>query len=109
MDDEFGIVPYPKYDTDDNYATITDGGAPLLIMPVTVSDPERTGAITEALCAYGAKLVIPAFYDKALKTKYARDDDSEEMMDIIKDSRVFDLGYLAGGELQSTGYELANS
>ncbi len=109
MDDEFGIVPYPKYDSTDSYATISDGGSPLLIIPITVKDYERTGAITEALCAYGSKLVIPSFYEKALKTKYARDDDSEEMIDIIKNSRVFDLGYLSGGELQSTGYELSNT
>jgi len=30
-------------------------------------------------------------------------------MDTIKDSRVFDIGYLSGGALQSTGYELADS
>ena len=109
MDDEFGIIPYPKFTEDDEYATVSNGGCPLLIMPVTVPDPERTGAITEALCAYGSKLVIPAYYERALKTKYARDDDSEEMIDLIKNSIVFDVGYIAGGPLNSTGYELANS
>ena len=108
MEDEFGIIPYPKYSSDDEYATITNGVAPLMIIPITVSDTERTGAITEALCAYGSKNVIPAFYEVNLKTKYARDDESEEMMDLIKSSRVFDLGYLAGGEFSSTGYHLAN-
>ena len=109
MDDEFGVIPYPKFADDDEYATVTNGGAPLLIIPITVSDAERTGAITEALCAYGSKLVIPAFYDRALKTKYSRDDESEEMIDLIKNSIIFDVGYLAGGPLNSTGYELANS
>ena len=109
MDDEFGVIPYPKFTEEDEYATVTNGGAPLLIIPITVPDAERTGAITEALCAYGSKLVIPAYYDRALKTKYSRDDDSEEMLDIIKNSIIFDVGYLSGGPLQSTGYELANS
>jgi len=108
MDDEFGIIPYPKFDEEDEYATVTNGGAPLLIMPITVPDVERTGAITEALCAYGSKLVIPAFYDKALKTKYSRDDDSERMMDIVKDSIIFDLGYLTGS-LQNTGKDLGDA
>lgn len=108
MDDEFGIVPYPKFDEEDEYATVTNGGAPLLIMPITVPDIQRTGAITEALCAYGSKLVIPAFYDKALKTKYSRDDDSERMMDIVKDSIIFDLGYLTGS-LMNTGKDLGDS
>ena len=108
MDDEFGIIPYPKFDEEDKYATVTNGGSPLLIMPITVPDVERTGAITEALCAYGSKLVIPAFYDKALKTKYSRDDDSEEMMDIVKDSIIFDLGYLTGS-LMNTGKDLGDA
>lgn len=109
MDAEFGVLPYPKFDETDEYATIINGAAPMLIIPITVSDPERTGAITEALCAYGSMKVIPAYYEKSLKTKYARDDESEKMMDIVKDSIVFDLGYLAGSQFSSVGYELANS
>ena len=31
------------------------------------------------------------------------------MIDLVKNSIVFDVGYLSGGPLQSTGYELANS
>lgn len=107
MDDDFGIVPYPKFDDDDDYASIINGHASLGIIPITVSDVERTGAITEALCAYGSKYVIPAFYEVSLKTKSARDEDSEEMMDLIREKTVFDIGYLAGGSFNSTGRELA--
>ena len=107
MDDDFGIVPFPKYAEDDEYASIVNAYATIGIIPITVSDVERTGAITEALCAYGSKEVIPAFYEVSLKTKSARDDESEEMMDIIKDSIVYDIGYIAGGAFSSTGHSLA--
>ena len=43
---------------------------------------------------------------KALKTKYSRDDESEEMMDIVKDSLVFDLGYLSGSPVGTVGKTL---
>ena len=109
MDDDFGILPYPKFDEDDNYATATNGGSHLLVIPITVSDVERTGAITEALCAISSREVIPAFYEKSLKSKYARDEESEEMIDIIRASRVYDIGYVAGGTFQSCGFDLANS
>lgn len=109
MDDDFGILPMPKFTEDDEYASIINGHASLGLIPITVSDVERTGAITEALAAYGSKYVIPAFYDVTLKTKSARDDESEEMMDIIRDSVVFDIGYLAGGKFQSIGRDLARS
>ena len=107
MDDDFGIIPYPKFSEDDEYASIINGHAPLALIPITVSDANRTGAITEALCAYGSKYVIPAFYEVSLKTKYARDEESEEMMDIIKDSIVYDIGYVAGGPFQSVGRDLS--
>ena len=108
MTDEFGIVPFPKFEKNDKYAALIGGGSSLLIMPVTVEDYNKTGKIIEALCALGSRDVIPAFYDVSLKTKFARDYESEEMMDIIKENLVYDLGYLAGGALQSTGYDLAH-
>ena len=109
MEDDFGIIPYPKFDEEDEYATVINGHAHLIIIPITVSDVERTGAITEALCAYGSRDVIPAFYDVSLKTKYARDEESEDMMDLIKSSIVYDLGYVSGSPLQSVGRDLAKA
>lgn len=109
MDDDFGVVPYPKFDEDDVYASIANGAAPLIIVPISVSDVERTGAITEALCAYGSKDVLPAFYEVSLKGKFTRDEESEEMMDLIKDSVIYDIGYVSGGTFQSVGYDLAIS
>ena len=109
MDDDFGVIPYPKFDENDEYSTAINGAAPLVIIPVSVSDVNRTGAITEALAAYGHRDVIPAFYEKSLKSKYARDEESEEMMDLIKDSIIYDIGYVAGGPLQSVGRDLSKT
>lgn len=78
-------------------------------MPITTSDPERTGSIIEALCAIGSRDVVPAFYNVSLKTKYSRDTESEEMIDIIRDSIIYDIGYVSGGTFQSIGRDLARS
>ena len=107
MDDEFGILPFPKFTEDDEYATVVNGHASLLCMPVTVEDPNKTGTIIEALCAIGSRDVIPAFYDVSLKTKFARDYESEEMIDTIKNSIIYDLGYVSGGSFQSVGFDLS--
>ena len=109
MDDNFGILPFPLFDEDDGYHTISNGVADLAVIPQTVSDAERTGAITEALCAYGSVYVTPAFYDISLKTKYSRDDESAEMMDVIKDGIVFDIGYLAGSPYGNGGRDIART
>jgi hypothetical protein len=63
-----------------------------MAVPVTFSDLERTGIVLEALCAESRARVRPAYYDKMLKTKIARDDESEEMLDIMFSTRRADPG-----------------
>ena len=107
MADDFGILPWPKFTEQDEYATAVNGHASLLIVPVTVQDPDLTGQVLEALCAVGHHEVIPAFYEVSLKTKFARDAESEAMIDIIRDSLIYDLGYVSGGAFESTGAHLS--
>ena len=108
MNDDFGILPWPKFSDNDEYKTVINGHASLLVMPITVKDPDKSGKIIEALCAVGNKNVIPAFYDVSLKTKFSRDYESEAMIDIIRNSLIYDLGYISGGTFQSCGSTLAD-
>lgn len=95
MGDEYGILPYPKWDeSQEEYHTVVDGNHHILAVPITVSDPEKIGTIVEALCAESYKTVVPAYYDVALKLKGTRDPESTEMLDRIVDSRVFDFGFV---------------
>ena len=113
MEEEIGLVPVPKYDeSTPKYYGLVEAYGGLLSVPVTTSDFERTSIITEALCAEGHKIIIPAYYEKALKTKYARDDESEAMLDYIKDSAVYDYGYMnhaLAGDLSSIGATLVQT
>lgn len=98
MKDDFGVIPYPKWDeAQENYSTMVDGFHEVLCIPVTAPDLERSGIITEALCAESYKKVMPAYYETALKTKYTRDSESIAMIDLVVNSRVFDLGYFYDG------------
>jgi len=95
MDVDFGIIPYPKLDEQqEQYREYVDGHAQLMAIPITVNDTEKIGAITEALSYYSRKYLVPAYYDINLKTKFSRDDESAEMLDIVMDGRVFDFGYV---------------
>ena len=92
---DFGILPFPKYDeAQERYRTKAQDGYTMFCTPVTVKNPEKVGAVIEALAAESRKSVVPAFYDVALKTKYARDEDSAEMIDIIRDGIGFNFGIL---------------
>ena len=107
MNDDFGILPWPKFTKDDKYSTVINGHASLVVMPITVSDYQRSGKIIEALCAVGKHEVIPAFYDVSLKTKFSRDYESEAMIDIVRESLVYDLGYITDSVFNSIGGSLA--
>ena len=43
-----------------------------------------------------------------LKTKNSRDEESAEMIDIIRDSLTFDLGYLCSTSLNGLGHIFVN-
>lgn len=107
MDSDFGVIPYPVFEEGDEFATNINGFAHLVCIPNTAyTHLEETGSIIEAMAAYGSRDVVPAFYDVALSTKWTRDDESSEMLDIIRASRVYDLGYISGNVFQSCGYDL---
>ncbi|MBO5273414.1 MAG: hypothetical protein J6I45_02240 [Clostridia bacterium] len=94
MEADFGIIPYPKYDEkQENYATSFLDRTDIFVIPVT-ADLEFVPIITEVMAAESYKLVIPAFYDIALKTKYSRDNESQEMIDLILDNIKFDFGHI---------------
>ncbi len=96
MEIDFGIIPQPKFDEDqDNYyATVSLACADSIVVPSSATNLERTGAIIEALSAEGYYCMKDAYYDNVLKAKGARDEESSEMLDIIFENRVFDLGYM---------------
>ncbi len=94
MDANFGIVPWPMFDESvDKYYANVDAGCNLILVPITAGDPERTSVVLEALSSEGYRSVLPAYFDVALSTKYTRDEESTDMLNIVKAGRVYDLGY----------------
>jgi len=92
MEADFGILPFPKYDEAQAkyYSRVADGW--LHCVPVTNSDLERTSIIMESLAVESKNITVPAYMETALRTKFTRDDDSAEMLDIIHADRTMDLG-----------------
>ena len=93
MEDDFGIIPFPKYSEEMEYRTNVDGGANLFLVPITVTDLERNSVIIEGMASESCRNTIPQYYEVVLKTKHVRDPESTQVIDIIKNSRVFDFGY----------------
>ena len=53
---------------------------------------ENVGILLEALAYDTNKSIIPEYKEVLLKTKYARDNESEDMIDIVIDSVSFEFG-----------------
>jgi hypothetical protein len=64
-----------------------------MVLPIT-ADKEFVGIITEALARESYKNITPAFYEFTLEQKYSRDETSADMLNIIRDTTYFDMGYI---------------
>ena len=92
MPDDFGVVPFPKYDdAQSNYCSRISGGRPFVI-PATNQRPDIAGALMEAMACETRNTVYPAYYESSLKIKFSRDPETVEMLDLVRDTLVYDLG-----------------
>ncbi len=94
MESDIGILPFPKYTEDqENYYALTSGGT-MATLPKTL-DPafyENTGILLEALCRDSHTGLVPLYKETLLKSRYARDEGSAAMLDIIFAAATYDMG-----------------
>ena len=97
MEDTYGIVPNPKYDElQDRYYTAITIQVPVLVVPVTNTNPERTGAVLDAMAYLSNRDITPVFFDITMSQKRLSNEESIDMLHIIKDSLFFDIGIAYG-------------
>ena len=105
MATDFGIIPMPKYDeAQKDYITFVNPAGSCLTVPVTNEALADTGVILEAMASESYRYLTPAYYDTALKGKYARDDESAQMLDLLLQNRVYDLAMVYGWGSINSGY-----
>ncbi|MBQ3591904.1 MAG: hypothetical protein II979_08165 [Clostridia bacterium] len=96
MEADLGILPIPKMDdSQENYITSSHDTTNVGVIPITCSKSDIIGAVLEVLSRESAENVIPAYYETSLKTKYVRDDQSAQILDIIRQniSCVFPVAF----------------
>ncbi len=91
----YGVLPMPKMDESQDAYYGGSFDRPLVV-PTTAQNLENLGIITEALNAEGYKQVYPAFYEIAMKTRYADQTDDAKMIDIVHDNVIISFTYLFG-------------
>lgn len=94
MEDDYGVVPMPKYDeSQSNYLTFVNGSAPLFYISTTEKDLDFVSTMMEAMARYNNSYVTENLYEVVVKSKDARDPQTPSMVDIILRTRVYDFAY----------------
>lgn len=102
MDPDYGMIPMAKLnDAQEEYTGWTHNGFSAFAVIQTCAYPDTAAAVLEAMCVESYRNVTEAFFDIALKLKYARDNVSAQMLDIVRDSIVFDFGMVYSQSLES--------
>jgi hypothetical protein len=92
MESDFGVLPHPKYDEfQEQYFSYVLGQVTVTCIPVTNSNLERTATVLDALGMLSTHTIQPAYYEVSLIGKFFRDDESTDMIDIIRNNRVYGI------------------
>ncbi len=95
METDYGILPYPKYDADQEeyYSMPSPYHMTFVCVPVMAGDPEKSGAVLEALAYYGKEYMTGAYYDTTLTGQYFRDENSVATLELMAATRTYDIGF----------------
>lgn len=94
----FGVVPYPKANEEQDryYCHMNEIGGMVAIPKTAENQLDAVSGIIEAMAAYSMTTLTPAYYDRSLIGQGTRDEESEPMIRLILESRIYDLGYVYG-------------
>ena len=89
----FGVLPYPMYDEQQNeYRSLSWNGN--LMVPSTIKNVEMVGEVLELLAYYTAP-VKTAYFEDLLGSKLAEAPEDANMLEIIWESQISDVGVIA--------------
>lgn len=94
LDDyDYCVIPMPKLDDDqEDYVSIQTAGYDVWGVPMTAEDHEMSGVIIEAIASADYRKIAPLYFDKYMKLRYAKDEVTSSMFDIIRGSITHDFG-----------------
>lgn len=99
--DGMGVVPYPKMDeSQEKYRTLVHDTAEMGAVPATTVGDAATAvsAVIQVLSTHAHEYLLEGYYEVALKSKYAQDAYTAQMLDIVVDgiSAPFEFAYELG-------------
>jgi len=104
MEDDFGILPMPKWDgQQESYRSYVNAWASGFVAVPSNADIEKSAFLMEAMGYAAYERLRPVIYDITLKTKVSRDDESARIIDLILETCYLDLNsqYNFGGSIEA--------
>ena len=94
IDFKYGIVPMPMFDTNQDryYSYVQDQVTSFGILTCTPeSDLPMIGAVLDLFGYESYNRVVPEYYGRSLSYKFLKDEESQEMLDLIYETTEFDF------------------
>ena len=89
----YGILPLPKFnEAQTQYYTNTFNE--LMVLPITLEDPEFSGLVCELLNAESRLEYLPAYMETLMEQKVAQETDDQAMITLLYNNIVWDFGYV---------------
>lgn len=105
MKASYGILPLPKFDTDQAaYYTIPQDAFNLTSVMGDVQDPDMVAAALTLMSAGSYRDVIPLYFEEVLKFRYMSDSESGMMLDYLRDGLRYDFATVNTLSLNSAGH-----
>lgn len=94
---EYGLVPVPMYDSNqETYYSNVNRATPLLVIPNTNTNADKTGRILDTMAYLSYKELLPVYYESCLSYKQLGTLQASKMLDIIRDTRCFETSLVYG-------------
>ncbi len=102
---DYGLMPFPKYnEAQKEYISFVTNQIQPMVIPKSATNLHRTGVILENLAAESYRRVRPEYFQVLLESKYVRDHESMEIMEMLFNSETrFELEHIyAWNEFENT-------
>ena len=94
MQDAYGVLPLPKFDTNQSdYQTTFANTASLIVVLSSCNKTDLVGATLELMGAESYKQVTPAYFEICLKGKYSDAPEDAQIYDRFVNSFVYNFGF----------------
>ncbi len=98
---KYGILPNPSYTKGDEYHTLMANTYTMygIVKGISLDASDKASAFIQAMGSEAYKTVTPAVFQVALKLQHADESADSRMLDIIRESIVFEIGLIFSDDI----------